>query len=1357
MSSPPTLDPLASDPAREASASLRGYWAQIWRSVLAWLELADEERLFLEGAEDFDRIGVQEAEAVQVKDVAGPVTLRSQDVVDAIGHALDHRQRNRGRVVRYRFLATGGAGVERGAPFGAEMGGLQLWREARASSDPRLREASARQLADFLLADGKVSEPVKALIREASDAGLWSDLIAPIEWDLDAAGTAEVIQDVKDRLVLLGSQRGVSSEPAEAVAAHLYAHAYETATRQQDRTLTRAELLRLFDDKTRQNLPAALVDRMLVALAGHLPSTDSVAIAVGGAATAIGRPLPLPPRYFARTEVLDEVDRRLRRDGVLVLEGGTGVGKSTIAAGHLAASSETWGWVDLRGVDADALATTLDRVAVVLADEPGLSGLNLDDIAVPADARSLDGPLIRIKSALEARGGKLMITSVTPWPQRLRQALGLNSDGSMLTPALSRQEIERYLIERGCSPDGAAVWAAFIELHTQGHAQLVHARVATLEGQGFPDADLADLPMTPPDVIEARTEARGLVSTLQPPTRELIYRLSLMVGAFTRPQAIAIAHSPPVIQEPGLVLDGLVGPWLEVIVEGLYRVSPLLQSMGADVNGPEWTLAAHRNIGRTLATFRTVSPTDVSAILLHATSSRDWPTIARLAYGLLRADAETWVALADSISWFTLVGSGSAATYIDAEPFSRFLIRLLQYRVAAARGDSPLARRIFDLFDRELPSDTADGPLLMARYFFLATVLLRTEVTLPLSRFIDIGMEYIALSDRFATELAVAQSPELDWLIEGPGGKSDKAIVAGYSLTAHMHSRGDLDDLLDACNGRDETDLRRLLWFIGGRETTSGILLDRAWLSEGKVEQPDWTGCRATFARALELAQRLQLSGFAHASARAIVRLVSENLDDSTEAVRLADTFAAALGWSPGLENEKATVLLHAGQPREALDIWRRLLPTWTPRDDFDLQIIHSQRLAAIAAARLGLWAEAADWLGKAAASAEDDQDTFRAGLLIDAGFAHYKAGDNAAALDRLIEGASAIDRLSPDPVDRRAYTVRKRAGGTVVWIARVAAGDNAPGDIEPQPGFCSNLEVMDDPAIPSTPSDALWIHILEFEFAANLGDALFRDREDSLKATPYALLRMSFGLVRIRHRLRDPAIADLPQVAVDWAEALELCRIYYKEGGLGAADPLPPDTPALDPRSVAAELILTVLINAVFALTARDSLSASVIAAWRASAAGAGVLSMLGDWLDFLEKVLVTRTVDGGLVMRSPSVNWTWGIVGTIQVASAPSPDPADLITVHSYWVQALLPAKAGLFVLTDIESLVARGWLGVADQAFRLRNPSVTVPALRAACASSSTGWPKIGTILLAACDVIAAPIPAEMIGAFKRLLLD
>ena len=75
--------PLNADPKRQAHNQLRGYLYQIWHSVDAWLNLADDDVLYLEGAEDLDILSNDAATAVQVKDTQHKITLRSQEVNDA--------------------------------------------------------------------------------------------------------------------------------------------------------------------------------------------------------------------------------------------------------------------------------------------------------------------------------------------------------------------------------------------------------------------------------------------------------------------------------------------------------------------------------------------------------------------------------------------------------------------------------------------------------------------------------------------------------------------------------------------------------------------------------------------------------------------------------------------------------------------------------------------------------------------------------------------------------------------------------------------------------------------------------------------------------------------------------------------------------------------------------------------------------------------------------------------------------------------------------------------------------------------------------------------------------------------------
>lgn len=121
--------------------------------------------------------------------------------------------------------------------------------------------------------------------------------------------------------------------------------------------------------------------------------------------------------------------------------------------------------------------------------------------------------------------------------------------------------------------------------------------------------------------------------------------------------------------------------------------------------------------------------------------------------------------------------------------------------------------------DEELSVTIEGMPLRLARHFYLGQVLLRTEVKLPIEQLVAIGVEYIRLSDELKDVLAGVIDPELGRLARGPDGALDwVADVAGFALTQRMTNRHNLAALLQACEAADEGIIRRLLWFVGGRE-----------------------------------------------------------------------------------------------------------------------------------------------------------------------------------------------------------------------------------------------------------------------------------------------------------------------------------------------------------------------------------------------------------------------------------------------------------------------------------------------------------------------------------------------------------
>jgi hypothetical protein len=641
--------------------------------------------------------------------------------------------------------------------------------------------------------------------------------------------------------------------------------------------------------------------------------------------------------------------------------------------------------------------------------------------------------------------------------------------------------------------------------------------------------------------------------------------------------------------------------------------------------------------------------------------------------------------------------------------------------------------------------------------FFLSQVLFRTEIHLSVTEIVNRGAEYIALSDALADVLESTLRTIRDPSLLGVDGSFDAASIVGFAVFNRLDGRPAMSELLGACEMLHIAIARRLLRFIGSTEAISWFLFTRALVWESLQEPPDWEAARAVGLRAYNLARKLDLPGLAQAAARTIAQIVHEHFGGREEALQIAHALAGEIGWSPTQEDGVAAILFRDSDFSGALDIWRRILPNWQAQSEFDVQRGLSCRDAAIAAAHLDKWDETADWLAMARNRLNSGSDAvFEAALLIDEGYARWKFGDNAAAVARLTEGLQSIERLLSDDRDERAYTLRKRAGHTMMWMAGVTNGSPPEAFSAPPPACCSSLEPFSGSRVRSTPHDMMWAHLLEFEMAAELGDSLLQTHETQLAKSPYGLVRMVIAILRIRHRLKYLALDDLVEIAVGLAEAMEICRRYYKEGGLDGGEPLPTDTIMPTSKDLAPDTIFFVLGSGVLVLAARGADFAEPIGRWRENAAQCGFLSELGGWLDLAEGLFATHIVSVQATLRDVSLEWSSRILATISNAIDDTVGPEELLNDHVIWAKYLPPFKPFL-PIQDVERLVIRGWLGLCERPFLLRTPLTTVPELRKACASSAVGWRKIGEVLAAAEHAIPATVPNWMRQTIRTLIGD
>ncbi|HEX8453175.1 MAG TPA: hypothetical protein VF647_13815 [Longimicrobium sp.] len=272
--------PLTASPSRQAIPTLKGYAGQILRTVREWVELKPGERLYLEGAEDFDRIGDTSAETVQVKEVSGSITLRTKEVREAIVHLWQHQKNNPDRKIQLRFLTTAKRGREKGAHFGSSEKGFDYWdrcREAGVTLEPlrqflaivigamviptpRRESRGARESREVW--NGTVNE-LQDFITRADDEDLRERLIRRIHWETASEEQAEVREEIRRALLAYG-ERVHDAQPAECdkVLPHLSVHAWKVVCRKKKRWLDRPAFQRIFQKVVAVPIPRRTYNRL---------------------------------------------------------------------------------------------------------------------------------------------------------------------------------------------------------------------------------------------------------------------------------------------------------------------------------------------------------------------------------------------------------------------------------------------------------------------------------------------------------------------------------------------------------------------------------------------------------------------------------------------------------------------------------------------------------------------------------------------------------------------------------------------------------------------------------------------------------------------------------------------------------------------------------------------------------------------------------------------------------------------------------------------------------------------------------------------------------------------------------------
>ncbi len=1329
------LNPLANDPGREAVASMRGYSYQILRSIETWLDLSDGEELYLEGAEDLDRAGQLEVITEQVKDTkgSGTLTLRNGNAIAAISNFWQHCKRNPGSTIKFRYLTTSEVGTERGMDLSLSRPGVEAWEQIRRTPKAESCLVDAEIIRNFLLSHDETAQSLKDFLTSATPEQFVDCVIMPFEWVTGQPNADALQQRIENKLIELGEPRKISATSSSGALADLHLHAWNNVIHPIRAPLRRGDFIRILEAAGSTTIPTSqLLDLMKQVTGGGTPTNE-----IAPFRQAIAKP-PLAIRgQFSRPELEAKISSALRV-GTVLIHGSTGMGKTTLASAALKEFPNA-GWIDLRDLTTASIASILDATTEHIIRQRSPMTVVLDDLDANGNIRAISPALGRLMAAIREVSGFLLITSSQKLPPRLGTMVILNEDRVFAAPAFDTDEIGSFLRELGCPPDDIDAWSKIVSLSTSGHPQLVNARLQALQRQDWPQPSVAEWLTPTSELVDVRAEARQIVSALPQDERELLARASLVLGRISRRRLMAVGGIAPALPEPGLTIDRLTGPWLEVTDTSDLRVSPLLRNLGVETRGPAWSKDMHGNIAWAWLD-RSMLPADVSTILMHSILNGSAGPLFHILPSLLEAPPEVWKQIGEAAGAFATIGVEDQYESPFPGSLDTGVLRLLQLRMAM-EGKADQLRVVVGRALREADNRrSSDLGTVFFDFLFVWQLLARDDLVQPISVAVDLGLRFKRLSEDVRQALSGMDEEGRKVIDVWP----DLSPIVSFSLIRSTSTIEKFREYLDLMEGLDPAERRYLLPGRFMELDSAIVVLNQIWLDETQSDEPNWAGLAELLERTLKIALADQILPLASAAAALLVRVIDEDMRDSTRAIATADRALVELGdHGARLLAAKAKVLWRSGALSEALVIYDMILPDLDVLPPFRADIF---REGALTAARAKHWQLAADRFAAAVADlGEEDVVERHIGFLFDYGLSLYLAGQTKEALTAFGDAVQRlIDDGRPSPPEP-LLSVRQLGSHTLKIVLADLKGEPRGGLNDPE-AFLGNVSAIDTlkwgdqrPASTALVASLLLELLLtvpgDLSTAMNIAEWLRESKDGLVLATGFE----NFSRLAVLTGDVSSLIADTVR-QMTYLAHLSAQHAAGHSFHLSAAD-----NPPTPPLSNETEVFYTFAIFiAVIVLIANGKVSDLPFGRWEADLPPDPSYDRLRDFLTDAERIMLGQD-DPWAKITGQNTSWpTHALIALGAIARRRT--PSELLTAQSlaahYMNQPLLKDLTG----APLSELIAATWLALCAVPALLATPRISVPAIQSA-ASREEGWPKIKAVLEAALLAVPSDVARDV----------
>ena len=1180
---------------RQAVGALQGYAYQIWVTALAWIRLKPCQRLYIEVAEDYALVRKQAFEATQVKhaETSRKVTLNDQGVKDAITSFIELRGKNPDHDVFFRYFTTMDIGHERDSSkyFGKKKG-LEYWRSA---ADGKVDVTPIREY----LTKEQFSGPVKDFIQGLSDTDLCTKLVSCISWDCGQPSFSGIENEVVRSLEDIAIGRGqFLSRNAQKVANALCSRILSISTKEcaNSRMLRSSDLEHIIHSTTAVQVPEVIFNKLLTqnlafqdVLSGR--TTSEVRLSIDrGKWLYKGSDLLQKKGMIRRVEIERRLKNAIEKEGIAILTGSKGLGKSVTSQSFARSQYNEFYIVECDNSSSSRIRHIMNTVVREVTDFLG-SILILENFNAIEDS-DLQLFLEYVITELRKSNVHVLITCHAQPPPTTLISLGIDKQAVVKCHHFSGDEIKSLIGEYSSDAEG---WSISIYIRSgSGHPTIAHGLVASLANRNWPENEKT-LIDNPDLSIQGYGRERALlrkriVSELPSEERDLLYRLSLIIGPFNRPLALALSQIEPALTRAGECIDHLTGPWIEELSGSRYRVSSLVSDLGKEMFlGGDLRRFHGCIVDELVGEEEPIEIRDIDRVLLHAIYAEKPKILFYMARGILASDSDTIRIIARES---TLVRWCIDKPIFEKDPFASACLRLAQFKLSEATGDQDRICNVVNALCNEIELISTDQTKKALWVYTIGFITQSPGIAYIIDNWVSLLIRLISISrtlqfwrEDFDGTEAVPIEPK--W--EGFSVMFSVGIMG-------IHSVAQFETIVDQLCEIPPEYRSLLLQPVDEFFSDYFELVRHAWLQDREDPNYDAEDALQRYGRIAKKTseweeQRISLQAYAVQSA-----ILDHDLGDPLRGLTVIENAAKIYGNDPILVRSMGQICLRKHDYEQAFTIYGWLVKN--PGTSNPSRKAHTFREAARAAAHCDNLELAEEWFMAAASLVEgsdlEDLNALSLGLKADAAVMTLRLGHTSRALTRLGEVVETLTILDPDTSLRTRYT-----HATVRYVIfKIMSflcddiGSTGHQLIDIEPGICSVPEPLDtirqDPLVHI---DYLWYMLSKVELISRTSSGIYQSLPQKIRSGPIRDYEIDLRVVAMWCRIEDLDATGVVACLESYIEAdiFRLGDVTFFEGENEAFLPIRGKIPAIPQDYYQNPQAVTVIKNVIVAFLMRS------------------------------------------------------------------------------------------------------------------------------------------------------------------------